>query len=91
MAGMAHAAYEALTTGAWASEVNAVCAEVEQAQSELAAFGVPASDPPLSAEFAPANVRTKEDRSRLVYTIVISLNNPDTALKSGMIADVLLK
>lgn len=40
------------------------------------------------AEFTPTNVQTKEDRSRLVYAIVIGLDNPDMALKPGMIADV---
>jgi multidrug resistance efflux pump len=40
------------------------------------------------AEFTPTNVQTKEDRSRLVYATVISLDNPDMALKPGMIADV---
>lgn len=40
------------------------------------------------AEFTPTNVQTKEDRTRLVYAVVISLDNPDLALKPGMIADV---
>jgi multidrug efflux pump subunit AcrA (membrane-fusion protein) len=40
------------------------------------------------AEFTPANVQTKEDRARLVYAVEISLDNPDLALKPGMIADV---
>ena len=40
------------------------------------------------AEFTPTNVQTKEDRSRLVYAVVIGLENPDLALKPGMIADV---
>ena len=40
------------------------------------------------AEFTPTNVQTKEDRTRLVYGVVIRLNNPDLALKPGMIADV---
>ena len=39
------------------------------------------------AEFTPTNVQTKEDRTRLVYAIVISLDNPDWMLKPGMIAD----
>ena len=39
------------------------------------------------AEFTPSNIQTKEDRVRLVYAIVISLENPDLALKPGMIAD----
>lgn len=40
------------------------------------------------AEFTPTNVQTKEDRTRLVYAVVISLDNPELALKLGMIADV---
>jgi multidrug efflux pump subunit AcrA (membrane-fusion protein) len=40
------------------------------------------------AEFTPTNVQTKEDRARLVYAVVIHLDNPDLALKPGMIADV---
>jgi membrane fusion protein YbhG len=42
------------------------------------------------AEFTPTNVQTKDDRARLVYAIKISLDNPDLALKPGMIADVKL-
>lgn len=40
------------------------------------------------AEFTPGNVQSKEDRSRLVYAVVIRINNPDLALKPGMIGDV---
>lgn len=40
------------------------------------------------AEFTPTDVQTKEDRTRLVYAVVISLDNLDLALKPGMIADV---
>ncbi len=40
------------------------------------------------AEFTPTNVQTKEDRTRLVYGVVIGIDNPDLALKPGMIADV---
>lgn len=40
------------------------------------------------AEFTPTNIQTKEDRTRLVYALVIELDNPDLALKPGMIADV---
>jgi HlyD family secretion protein len=39
------------------------------------------------AEFTPSNIQTKEDRVRLVYAVVISLDNPDLALKPGIIAD----
>ena len=40
------------------------------------------------AEFTPTNVQTKEDRTRLVYAVVIRIDNSDLALKPGMIADV---
>ena len=40
------------------------------------------------AEFTPTNVQTKEDRTRLVYAVVIQLDNPGLALKPGMLADV---
>jgi len=40
------------------------------------------------AEFTPTNVQTKEDRTRLVYAVIIRLDNPDWMLKPGMIADV---
>jgi HlyD family secretion protein len=40
------------------------------------------------AEFTPTNVQTKEDRTRLVYAVVIKLDNPGLKLKPGMIADV---
>lgn len=39
------------------------------------------------AEFTPTNVQTKEDRTRLVYAVIVRLDNPDFALKPGMIAD----
>jgi multidrug resistance efflux pump len=40
------------------------------------------------AEFTPTNVQTKEDRTRLIYAVVIEVDNPDLALKPSMIADV---
>lgn len=40
------------------------------------------------AEFTPTNIQTKDDRTRLVYAVVIGIDNPDLALKPGMIADV---
>lgn len=36
------------------------------------------------AEFTPRNVQTAEDRSKLVYRIKVSVNNPAGALKVGM-------
>lgn len=43
------------------------------------------------AEFTPTNVQTKDDRTRLVFAVKIQLENPDLALKPGMIADVEFK
>lgn len=40
------------------------------------------------AEFTPTNVQTKDDRTRLVYAVVIELDNPNLALKPGMVVDV---
>ncbi len=40
------------------------------------------------AEFTPTNAQTKDDRTRLVYAVVVGLANPDLALKPGMIGDV---
>lgn len=40
------------------------------------------------AEFTPTNIQTQEDRVRLVYAVVVRLDNLDLALKPGMIADV---
>jgi multidrug resistance efflux pump len=40
------------------------------------------------AEFTPANVQTKDSRTRLVYAVTLGLENPDLALKPGMFADV---
>ena len=40
------------------------------------------------AEFTPTKVQTKEDRTRLVYAVVIRVDNPELVLKPGMIADV---
>jgi len=39
------------------------------------------------AEFTPTNVQTPGERARLVYGVEIALDNPDLALKPGMIAD----
>lgn len=36
------------------------------------------------AEFTPRNVQTAEDRSRLVYRVKVSVNNPAGTLKPGM-------
>jgi len=39
------------------------------------------------AEFTPKNVQTRDERARLVYAVKILLDNPDQALKPGMMAD----
>lgn len=36
------------------------------------------------AEFTPRNVQTADERSRLVYRIKVTVDNPDGVLKSGM-------
>ncbi len=43
------------------------------------------------AEFTPTNIQTEDDRVRLVYAVVILVQNDDLALKPGMIADVVFK
>ncbi len=43
------------------------------------------------AEFTPKNVQTHEERTKLVYRIKVSLDNPNQELKAGMPVDVLLR
>ncbi len=43
------------------------------------------------AEFTPTNIQTEDNRVRLVYAVVIALENDDLALKPGMIADVVFE
>ena len=40
------------------------------------------------AEFTPKNVQTREERTRLVYAIKISFDNPNEILKPGMTIEV---
>jgi HlyD family secretion protein len=42
------------------------------------------------AEFTPKNVQTRSERTRLVYGVKISFNNPDRSLKPGMTIEVKL-
>jgi HlyD family secretion protein len=42
------------------------------------------------AEFTPRNVQTSEERSKLVYRVRISVNNPDGVLKQGMPVEAVL-
>ena len=39
------------------------------------------------AEFTPKNIQTREERTRLVFPVKLTLANPDAALKPGMPAD----
>ncbi len=43
------------------------------------------------AEFTPKNIQTKEERTKLVYKVKISVSNHDYELKSGMPADAVVK
>jgi HlyD family secretion protein len=43
------------------------------------------------AEFTPKNVQTKEDRTKLVFGVKLTVENPDGILKSGMPADAFIK
>ena len=40
------------------------------------------------AEFTPKTIQTKEERTKLVYEVTISAENPDDILKGGMPVDV---
>lgn len=42
------------------------------------------------AEFTPKNIQTKDERTRLVYAVKISLDNVNEELKPGMPADALI-
>ncbi|MBI5563829.1 MAG: efflux RND transporter periplasmic adaptor subunit, partial [Chloroflexi bacterium] len=42
------------------------------------------------AEYTPRNVRTSDERTKLVYAVKIKLANPDHALKPGLQAEVQL-
>ena len=39
------------------------------------------------AEFTPKSIQTKEERTKLVYSVKVRINNPDYELKDGMPAD----
>jgi len=43
------------------------------------------------AEFTPASIETKDQRVKLVYQVKLRITDPDTALKPGMPADVVLR
>ncbi len=43
------------------------------------------------AEFTPASIETKDQRVKLVYQVKCRIMNPDSSLKAGMPADVVLR
>ena len=42
------------------------------------------------AEFTPKNIQTKDERTKLVFAVKISINNPNYDLKPGMPADAVV-
>ncbi|MFO7526430.1 MAG: efflux RND transporter periplasmic adaptor subunit, partial [Ignavibacteriaceae bacterium] len=43
------------------------------------------------AEFTPKNIQTKEERTKLVFAVKVSIENPGYELKTGMPADAVIK
>lgn len=43
------------------------------------------------AEFTPKNVQTREERTRLIYAVKVTFQNPDEILKPGMSIEVRLE
>ncbi len=43
------------------------------------------------AEFTPKNIQTREERTKLVYRLKVSIHNRDQVLKPGMPADAVLR
>ena len=43
-----------------------------------------------SAEFTPKNIETKDERTKLVFSVKVEVPNPDGTLKAGIPADVML-
>ncbi|GIK59735.1 MAG: HlyD family efflux transporter periplasmic adaptor subunit [Ignavibacteriota bacterium] len=43
------------------------------------------------AEFTPKNIQTKDERTKLVYAVKITIQNKDYYLKSGMPADAVIR
>ena len=43
------------------------------------------------AEFTPTAIESKDQRVKLVYQVKLHVSDPDSALKAGMPADVVLK
>jgi HlyD family secretion protein len=44
-----------------------------------------------TAEFTPKNIQTKEERTKLVFSVKVKVPNPDGTLKAGIPADVTLQ
>jgi HlyD family secretion protein len=42
------------------------------------------------AEFTPKNIQTKDERTKLVFSVKVKVPNPDGTLKAGVPADVIL-
>ncbi|MBN1398194.1 MAG: efflux RND transporter periplasmic adaptor subunit [Bacteroidetes bacterium] len=43
-----------------------------------------------NAEFTPKNIQTKDERTKLVFSVKVKVPNPDSTLKAGIPADVVL-
>jgi HlyD family secretion protein len=43
-----------------------------------------------TAEFTPKNIQTKDERTKLVFSVKVKVPNPDGTLKAGVPADVVL-
>jgi HlyD family secretion protein len=43
-----------------------------------------------TAEFTPKNIQTKDERTKLVFSVKVKVPNPDGTLKAGIPADVTL-
>ncbi len=43
-----------------------------------------------NAEFTPKNIQTKDERTKLVFSVKVKVPNPDGTLKAGVPADVML-
>lgn len=43
-----------------------------------------------NAEFTPKNIQTKDERTKLVFSVKVKVPNPDGTLKAGVPADVVL-
>ena len=43
-----------------------------------------------TAEFTPKNIQTKDERTKLVFSVKVKVPNPDGTLKAGIPADVVL-